>query len=64
MTSLSAYLRMERVDVTEEVTFYAPGATSWHDLRLRALRAMRAEALPDDPLYPSPIFEPEEAEEV
>ena len=63
MTSLSAYLRMERVDVSLEVTFYAPSATSWADPRLRALRAMRAEALPDDPLYPSPVFIAEEIEE-
>ena len=54
---------MERVDVSLEVTFYAPSATSWADPRLRALRAMRAEALPDDPLYPSPVFIAEEIEE-
>lgn len=33
MTSLNDYLRAERPDRTEPVTFYRPGATSWSDYR-------------------------------
>ena len=38
MTSLSQYLRAELPDRSEPVSFYIPGASSWFDPRLRALR--------------------------
>lgn len=61
MTSLSAYLRMERIDVSESVEFYVPGATSWHDPHLRLLHSRRT-SVQIDPLFPAPS-EPDELEE-
>lgn len=42
MTSLSQYMAAESFDITEEVTFYIPGARGWSDPLLSLLRAMRS----------------------
>lgn len=42
MTSLSQYLAAENFDITEEVTFYVPGARGWSDPLLSLLRARRS----------------------
>jgi hypothetical protein len=39
VTSLSEYLRAERADPSEPVTFYAPGAWGWDDPNVRARRS-------------------------
>ena len=54
MTTMSQYLRAERPDVTEPVSFYAPGAWGWGDPRLKAMRARRSESV-DEPLHPVPV---------
>ena len=58
MTSLSQYMSAERIDKSEEVTFYVPGATSWGDPRLSVLRARRVQAH-EEPVH---LVEPNEDE--
>lgn len=48
MTSLSQYLRAERVDTSEPASFYVPGATGWYDPKLRGLMGRRNEPAPDE----------------
>lgn len=53
MTTISAYLRAERPDPTEPVSFYAPGVDDWSQVRaLEAALATRSRA-PREHLYPS-----------
>jgi len=51
MTSLSQYLRAERMDNTQPASFYTPGADSWDDPHLYALRARTifAKLMEDEP---------------
>lgn len=57
MTSISQYLRAERLDPSEPVSFYVPGVSAWEELntpRGRAKLASRHQVIeerlyPDDP---------------
>lgn len=48
MTTLSEYLRAERVDNTQEASFYAPGVWGWDDPSLRGYRIRALHAVTDD----------------
>ena len=55
MTFLSIYLRMERIDPSEDVSFYIPGAGTWDEYhKAKALRARERRQRLDilRPLYP------------
>jgi len=45
---MSQYLRSERPDPTEPVTFYIPGARAWTDPKLQLLRARRTHVTVDE----------------
>jgi hypothetical protein len=53
MTTLSQYLRAERLDLSEPVGFYVPGLDDWLELRSARGRAQFAKrsAAPDETLY-------------
>ena len=63
MTSISQYLRCERVDYAEPASFYVPGMEDWAELntpvgRSRLARARSANG-GDERLYPTPETEEE-----
>ena len=52
MTMLSQYLRAERPDTTEPVSFHAPGAEDWRQVsKVRAGIVARTRA-PEEQYYP------------
>lgn len=63
MTSLSQYMRAERVDISESASFYVPGALSWNDPKLRGLMGRRNDPTHDDVLFIAVHVEVTEPEE-
>ena len=54
MTTLSQYLKAERIDRTEPVDFYVPGLGDWRQLKTvrgKAAMAARSQA-PEEVMYP------------
>ena len=53
MTSLSQYLKAERIDLSEPAGFYLPGIDDWADLRTVRGKAQWAKrsAAPEETVY-------------
>lgn len=54
MTSLSQYLKAERLDPSGSVSFYVPGVESWDELRTPQgrVKLARRSTAQDETIYP------------